>query len=223
MGRCSRWVLFLICVFTLMALPCNVLAARDAGSGKLSDVAAQNREFTEDRVSLQLVSGVLFSPFLVGIFPDTKVRNYAQTNLRLGWMLSSPSQKRSIFRGNFEALFALSSSLIYKGSGNYFTGITALVRYNFVQPGSRIIPYLQAWAGVVYTDAYKDQTQTDIGQAIEFTPQLSVGFRCLVTKEWSVDFEGMYQHTSNAGLADRNRGLNAVGGFIGVTHFFKQP
>ena len=91
---------------------------------------------------------------------------------------------------------------------------------NFVQPGWRFIPYVQGGVGIVYTDAYKDETQQAIGQAIELTPQCSLGLRYLINKNWSLDGEAMFHHISNAGLAKRNRSINAVGGFVGVTYFF---
>jgi hypothetical protein len=60
-----------------------------------------------------------------------------------------------------------------------------------------------------------------IGQAIEFTPQASLGFRSLIHPNWSIDAEAMFRHISNANLAGRNDGINALGGFIGLTYFFK--
>jgi hypothetical protein len=65
-----------------------------------------------------------------------------------------------------------------------------------------------------------ENTARNKGQSIESTPQGSVGFRCLLDKRWSPDFEGIYHHISNAGLDERNAGVNAVGGFIGVSYIF---
>jgi lipid A 3-O-deacylase len=174
--------------------------------------------YTEDRISFQIVSGVLFSPFALA--SRTPVLDYAQTNLRIGWMLNNPKQSESILRGNVEAIVELSNSIIYKGFGNYMVGVTGLIRYNFVQPDSQLIPYIQGGVGVVYTDAYKDYSQNAIGQAIEFTPQVSLGLHYLIDKKWSIDTEAMFHHISNAGQDERNRGINAFGGFIGLTYFF---
>jgi outer membrane protein W len=102
-------------------------------------------------------------------------------------------------------------------------GLTALIRYNFVQPSAKLFPYAQGGVGIVYTDAYKDLSQDAIGQSIEFTPQGSVGIRYLIHPNWSVDAEAMYHHISNANLAGRNDGINAFGGFIGLTYYFPPP
>lgn len=179
--------------------------------------ALEEERFVEDRITVQAVTGALFSP--VGIGPDHPTFNYAQTNLRLGWMLNSPGEDHPL-RGNFEAILELSASGVFNGFGNVLIGPSALVRYNFVQPGWIVVPYIQGGAGIVYTDAYEDRSQRAIGQAIEFTPQASIGARFLVAEDWSVDVEGMFHHISNANLADRNKGINALGGFVGASYYF---
>lgn len=174
--------------------------------------------YTKGRISLQLVSGALFS--ITGFSEGSPALNYAQTNLRLGWMLASPGPGQSALRGNWEGLVEISNSIIFKGPGNYIGGITGLLRYNFVQPDWNLIPYIQGGLGIVYNDVYKDDTQQAIGQAIEFTPQCSIGVHYLIDKNWAVAAEGMFHHISNAGLSKRNRSLNSLGAFIGVTYFF---
>lgn len=208
--------LSLLCTVVVVSLPC--CAEADDVSNSKREAIAQSEIYTEDRISFQIVSGLLFSPFALA--SRTPVLDYAQTNLRIGWILNSPKQSESILRGNVEAIVGLSNSIIYKGFGNYIVGITGLIRYNFVQPHSQLIPYLQGGVGVVYTDAYKDYTQNAIGQSIEFTPQASLGLHYLIDKKWSIDAETMFHHISNAGLSERNRGINSFGGFIGLTYFF---
>jgi lipid A 3-O-deacylase len=206
----------LLFVSAVVIFPCH------ANAGDIEDVhseaATHSAIFTKGRKSLQLVSGVLFSPTVFG--PRTRVFNYAQTNLRIGWMLNSPRTSKSLLRGNVEAIFEITNSIIFKGSGDYMGGITGLIRYNFVQPHTKFFPYVQGGIGVIYNDAYKDHSQNAIGQAIEFTPQFSSGFRYLINENCSIDAEAMFHHISNAGLADRNSGINAFGGFIGLTHFY---
>jgi len=185
-----------------------------------SDIATEpfSGPYTQGGISLQLVSGALFS--LTGFPEGSPEFNYAQTNLRLGWMLTDPGPRQDFLRGNWEGLIELSNSIIFKGPGNYIGGVTGLLRYNFVQPDWHVIPYVQGGVGVVYNDAYKDETQQAIGQAIEFTPQCSLGVRYLVGKNWSVDAEGMFHHISNANMSRRNRSINSLGGFLGVTYSF---
>jgi lipid A 3-O-deacylase len=210
----SYWKTTVLLIVILFLIPYPAL------SQKTSDGKDQPPEeiFTKGRLSLQLVSGVINS--ITKLPKGSPVLGYAQTNVRVGWMAQSPGRSKSFWRGNWEVIGEVSNSFIYKGSGTYIGGVTALLRYNFVQPGWRFIPFVQVGAGIVYNDIYKDETQKAVGQAIEFTPQCSLGLRYLINKNWSVDGEAMFHHISNAGMADRNRSLNALGGFVGVTYFF---
>jgi len=203
-------------VFVAVFLGWYCLARADQESA--NDPGPTGGIYTEGRMSLELVSGALFS--LTGLPEGSPVLNYAQTNLRLGWMLATPGPGASVLRGNWEGLVEVSNSIIFKGPGSYIGGVTGLLRYNFVQPDWDLVPYIQGGVGIVYNDVYKDDTQNAIGQAIEFTPQCSIGVHYLIDKHWALAAEGMFHHISNAGLAKRNRSINSLGGFIGVTYFF---
>lgn len=193
-----------------------------------SDAEAQAQEnssnifsgpFVKNRLSAQLVSGALFGP--VSWVHDHATFNYAQTNLRLGWMATDPEKSKYFGRGNFELFFEFTNSVIFDGSGNYLRGFTLLGRYNLLLSDPKWVPYIQIGAGIILNDAYKDMSQNEIGQRVEFTPQGSIGLRYFISGQWTVDLEAMFHHVSNAGLSDgRNGGTNAVGGFLGVTYFF---
>lgn len=204
--------------FLIVIIPLFFPCSAPAGETSEDKPRSFTDTYTKGRLSLQLVSGVLNS--LTKLPEESPVFGYAQTNLRLGWMISSPSPSNSFWRGNWELIGELTNSIIYKGFGNYIGGVTALLRYNFVQPGWNFVPFIHAGVGIVYTDAYKEKSQRAIGQAIEFTPQCSVGFSYLINRNWSLDAEAMFYHISNAGMDKRNRSINAVGGLVGVTYFF---
>lgn len=187
-------------------------------SGSEEDFNRQKEFITKGKVEIQWVSGPLFSSAIFG--SGTPTTNAWQNGIRLGWILNNPRQEVSLLRGSFEALIQVSQASIYQGPGSYWAGLAALIRYNFAAPGSKWIPYIQAGAGLVLNDAYKDHSQDAIGQAIEFTPQASLGIRYFFKEKWSVDLEGIFHHISNAGLADRNVGLNSFGGFIGISYLF---
>lgn len=207
------WIVAFLMILTFSADADDAAVLNDAD-------AIDSGIYSEGRISLQIISGGLFSP--LAIAEQTPVLNYVQFNVRVGWMINDPSESKSLLRGNFETMFELSNSIISKGFGDYIGGFTGLMRYNFVQPDSNLIPYIQAGAGIVYTDAYRDHSQDAIGQAIEFTLQGSLGLHYLIKKNWSIDAEAVFHHISNAGMSDRNIGINATGGFIGITCFFER-
>ena len=205
-----------LCLFLFFACLCPYEEAQ--GQEKSTD--SLSGPFVKDRLSAQVVTGALFSP--TTWTNDHATFRYAQTNLRFGWMASEPRESKYFGRGNVELLFELTNSIIFEGWGNYLRGFTFLARYNFLLPNPKWRPYIQIGAGVVVNDAYEDTSQDEIGQLVEFTPQGSVGLRYFIDREWTLDVEAMFHHISNAGLSERNRGINALGGFLGVTYFFDE-
>lgn len=187
-----------------------------AGTNKES-VPEAGSPFDAGRHELQIGTGVFIS------FQTTsKIRpqiNDAGGNLRLGWMLSTPTGE-GFWRGNTEFLFAAQGSGVWKGPGSVLAGGSLILRRNFVQPGSRWVPYAQLEAGALYNDGYRDRGQHALGEAFEFQIGGGVGVRYLWNDVWAVFVEADFRHISNAGLANRNTGSNAVGGFFGVSRFF---
>jgi hypothetical protein len=51
------------------------------------------------------------------------------------------------------------------------------------------------------------------------TGQFGVGVRVFVTKCCSIDLEGGLQHLSNNNMDDRDEGISAVGGMLGLSYF----
>jgi hypothetical protein len=204
---------FLLGFFVCIDPFCRALA----GNGPGGPVPG-GQIYTEDRVSFQVLGGSLFSSDSIG--PDAPSFNYAQANLRMGWMLNTPGAWRYVPGGNLEVLLELTNSAIYKGPGDYMGGLRTIMRYNLVRPDWSFTPYFQVGLGIIYNDAYKDRTQDAIGKSIEFAPNAGLGCRYLISRKWSIDAEAVYEHISNAGRSHRNDGMNSFGGFIGVTHFF---
>jgi opacity protein-like surface antigen len=120
------------------------------------------------------------------------------------------------FRGNFELIGDAFGSAIFVGPGDYIVGMTIWGRYNFVQPDWRIVPYVQAGAGLTVTDIDRQI----VGQAFNFNLDLAIGARYLITEKWALMLEYRYQHISNANSAEHNFGINANGPILGVSYLF---
>lgn len=241
-GKFERDLRILVRALTLFTVLFTFLPLGQAGDGDLSVPGsdaklAVNSEsksvdsadlathiFVEDRITLEFMTGAMFSPS--GIGPVVPVYNYQQNNVRLGWMLDSPDSwgpQAGIddpLRGNFEAILEATGSYVWYSFGTYMVGITGLVRYNFVQPNWMVVPYIQGGAGVIYTNARNWSDQDAIGANVEFTPQFAGGLQFLLEKNWTFNIEGAFQHISNANTSARNQGVNAYGGFVGFTYVF---
>lgn len=206
-------------VSALLLLLCLVSGPLQ-GFAQISPSSAVTDYVLRDRFSVQVVAGALFSPV---IQPESRPDlNYVQTNIRFIWGMDPDRTVRKLdWKGSLDCILELTNSFIFEGAGNVISGVTGLLRYNFHSRAEKWFPYIQAGVGFVYTDAYKDRSQDLIGQAVEFNPQMSLGLRYRIHRAWTLDCEAMFHHISNAGLSERNVGVNALGGFIGVTRFFK--
>ena len=168
--------------------------------------------------SVQLMAGYLGSPVL---HPDRADMDYGKVDLRLCWFSGPNKTARWLgLEGPFEFILGLTYASIVDGPGNYFAGMNVLIRYYFFAEKRRFMPYFQLGAGIIYNDVYKDKSQDVIGQSVEFTPQGSLGMHYFLNRRWALDAEIIYHHISNAGLDDRNEGVNALGGLVGVTYRF---
>jgi len=160
--------------------------------------------------STQVMVGYVISPVVFGTSsrPDL---NYVMTNVRVEWMR---------FAKNFRMLTEATYSKTTTGPSGYLVGGTFLLRYDF-EPIGKLIPYAQAGAGILYTNLERDYSQDLVGNEIEFNPQASLGLRYAIHKKLSLDVEGMFHHVSNAGLGDRNTGVNGIGCLVGVTYYWE--
>jgi hypothetical protein len=77
--------------------------------------------------------------------------------------------------------------------------------------------------GILFTDADKDHSQRALGNSFNFAPQGAAGARVPLSEDLALDAEFLYQHISNAGLSERNTGINAMGARIGIAWFFGPP
>ncbi len=146
--------------------------------------------------------------------------DFVLNSTRVGIMVYDPCGP-GILRGNLEVLGELFGGAVFHGPGDVATGFTVFFRYNFIQPGARIVPYFQAGAGGVYTDIPEGAASDDaIGQSTNFNLQAIGGLRFLLNPRWSINAEGAYRHISNAGLSDPNYGIDQVGGSLGFGFSF---
>jgi opacity protein-like surface antigen len=145
---------------------------------------------------------------------------YVPLELRLGYEFPRLLLPDTPMQGTFQALFEYDYFAVTRTFGSYFTGPCALFRYNFLQPETRLTPYLQGGAGLLFNDAYRDPSQRLIGRWQEFLLQAGLGVRFALTDRLSLDVEGDFQHISNARLAHRNAGVNNAGVLVGFTYTF---
>jgi lipid A 3-O-deacylase len=143
----------------------------------------------------------------------------AVDSIRLGKMLSNPHGS-GFFAGNYELLGEVFGGSIFQGPGSVELGATLIIRYNFIQPRSRVIPYMQIGGGGIYTDISERDSHGLVSLPVNFNVQGTGGLRFMLNRKCSLLLEAGYRHISNASIKLPNRGVDSVGGDIGFGFFF---
>jgi opacity protein-like surface antigen len=201
-------------LFLSLSIATSALAGSEIGSASGKGVVTPVFDpFAKGATEIETLGGYFHSP----AFDTHRIQlDYAVTDVRYGMILSPTLFDNTLLRGNVEFLADVFGADITKGPGNYLAGASLLFRYNLVQPGSHLVPYIQLGGGGLHSDAAQDHTQRLIGSDFEFTLQADIGLRYLITDRWSLVAEGGFQHISNADTASRNVGVNALGGRLGL-------
>jgi hypothetical protein len=148
--------------------------------------------------------------------PELEDIQFVYVTPRWGVGISDALGDRSWYRGNFELLLEGTFLYLFEPKRGIAGGIAPVVRYNFLT-GSRVIPFLQAGAGVIALDADL-RRQAD---GLNFILQSGVGLHFFLSQSTALTGEWRFHHISNAGIHDRNAGINSSLFMLGVTFFLR--
>src|SRR5450432_1199357 len=148
-----------LCSFWALTFPSQAGVDSSKDASKESPAACSS--FAKGTTEFQAEAGAFFS------FSTSKahrgVIDYQLEVLRLGRMLNDP-HFTGFSRGNSELLLEAFGGPVYHGPGNLLVGGALDYRYNFVQPGSKFVPFFQVGAGGLYNDIYRYQQQRLVGE-----------------------------------------------------------
>jgi lipid A 3-O-deacylase len=147
--------------------------------------------------------------------PELEDIEFLYVTPRWGVGISDPLGE-SWYRGNFELLLEGTFLYMLEPKSGIAGGLAPVVRYNF-WTGTRIIPFLQAGAGVIALDADL-RRQAD---GLNFILQSGLGLHIFLSPSTAVTGEWRFHHISNAGIHDRNAGINSSLFMLGLTFFLK--
>lgn len=105
-----------------------------------------------------------------------------------------------VLRGYTEFFFRGDYEQIVRGPENHYEGIMVGPRYNFVQPGWKIVPYVEGGVGIGFADS--NPTEGGLGQDFNFTFEVGAGAKYNICNDFFVRLGVEYQHVSNAGLSE---------------------
>ena len=167
--------------------------------------------------SLETGSGLLISDIRTDNKGYTLVPAELTASLKLD-DVSLDKELGGILRGYTEFVFRGYGMAVKNGIEDRFVGMNYGPRYNFVQPGWDLIPYVEGNVGFGFTDSrgYTDPVKGQQGQGQDFCFNFGIGlgFRYDISPSWFMRVAGNYTHFSNAGLSEpgrKNRSIDAAG------------
>jgi opacity protein-like surface antigen len=176
---------------------------------------------TEKNWTVELTSGVGFSNVRSGqpnqaytlipinLTASLKLDDVSLDNFLGGWL-----------RGYSEFYFSGEYQEIVRGPEHHVEGLMVGPRYNFVQPGWKIIPYVEGGVGIAFADS--NPAGGGLGQDFNFTFSAGAGAKYLISDDWFVRLGVEYQHYSNAGLSEPvpNHPIDELGPKFSVGYAF---
>ena len=198
--------LCLICVVLLACL-------KAFGGIEQPQVATVTEELNPQRFEFALESGYLFG----AINPPADYQILTEfLTARIRW---GAIQGDNWLRGYNQFYFSAMAEPILQGIENHYFGFNLGMRYNFVRPGSRLVPYLSGGVGAGWIDSHPEIPGGQ-GQDFTFNILSAAGISYSVNNHWKVNVGALYQHLSNGGQTDPNPSLNLFGPQVGLNYSF---
>jgi lipid A 3-O-deacylase len=197
------------CIACAIVLVCS----QTFGGTEQQHTEALTDTLNPQRFELAVESGYLFGAFNPPA--DYQIGTEFLT-ARIRWGVV---QQDTLLRGYNQFYVSAIAEPIFRGIENRYFGINLGMRYNFVRPGSRFVPYFSGGLGLGWIDS---QSQVFGGQGQDFTFNIlsAAGISYLVDDHWKISVGALYQHLSNGGQTDPNPSLNLFGPQVGLSCSF---
>jgi hypothetical protein len=121
------------------------------------------------------------------------------------------------YRGAFETGFESWFQYYFEPDGAAAGGAKLAFRYNFLGLTGRLVPYVEALAGVGGTSLRVKEIRSDL----TFVLEVGVGLQYFVTKGMAVHGGYRFHHLSNGNTGSPNRGIEADSGVVGLSWYFR--
>ncbi|PYK07396.1 MAG: hypothetical protein DME66_01415 [Verrucomicrobia bacterium] len=158
------------------------------------------------------------SAYLLGVFgnPNSYEIGAEFLTARVRW---GSVDADSWLRGYNQFCVSAIAEPIFRGIENHYFGLNFGGRYNFVQPGRRLNPYISGGLGLGWIDSHPNIPGAQ-GQDFTFNILTAAGISYRLNNHWKLDAGILYQHLSNGGQTDPNPSLNLLGPQVGLNYSF---
>lgn len=212
MRKMNTLGLFAGCTAAIIVLSVSrVMAGTDAKDMK--EIAAPTCACSEKDWTIELGSGAMWSNVRSG--QPNQAYTIVPVNLTASLKLDDVSLDNFLggwLRGNSEFFFRGDYLAIVHGPENHYEGIMVGPRYNFVQPGWALVPFVEGGVGFGFADS--NPAAGGLGQDFNFSFEAAVGAKYNISDDFFVRLACEYQHVSNAGLSEPtnpNHPIDALG------------
>jgi opacity protein-like surface antigen len=212
----------LACMALVAVLPRATAGTEMAPAIDTKCMTCTDKCCSEKDWTIELSSGVGFSNVRSGL--PNQAYTIVPISLTASLKLDDVSLDNvawGVLRGYSEFYFAGQYEQIVHGPENHYEGIMVGPRYNFVQPGWKIIPYVEGGVGIGFADS-KPQL-AGLGEDFNFTFSAGAGAKYNICDDFYVRVGVEYQHVSNAGLSEPtnpNHPIDELGPKIGFGYSF---
>ena len=197
--------------FTVCAIA--LVYSQTFGGTEQQRTEATTEVLNPHRFELAVESGYLFG----AINPPTGYEIGAEfLTARVRWGVV---QRDIWLRGYNQFYISAVAEPIFRGIENHYFGLNLGMRYNFVRPGCRFVPYVSGGLGLGWIDSHPEVPGGQ-GQDFTFNILSAAGISYLVDDHWKISVGALYQHLSNGGQTDPNPSLNLFGPQAGVSYSF---
>ena len=200
-------------LFAFAAFALLLSSTQALGGVEQSRVVTATEEFNPERFELAFETAYLFG----AINPPTDYQiGAAFLTGRIRWGVV---RSDSWLRGYHQFYISAIAEPIFSGIENHYFGFNLGMRYNFVQRGSRFVPYISGGVGAGWIDSHPEIPGGQ-GQDFTFNILSAAGISYKVNDHWKVDVGALYQHLSNGGQTDPNPSLNLFGPQMALSYSF---
>jgi lipid A 3-O-deacylase len=201
-------------IFRIALLAIALLAASAIFGGTAeSQVQAVASELNPQRFEVAIESGYLLGAINA---PAGYEIGAEFLTARVRWGVVS---RDSWLRGYNQFYVSAMAEPIFRGIENHYFGVNFGMRYNFVRPGSRLVPYVSGGLGLGWIDSHPNIPGGQ-GQDFTFNVLSAAGLSYDVSDHWKINVGALYQHLSNGGQTDPNPSVNLFGPQLGLTYSF---
>lgn len=171
-----------------------------------------------DVVKKGTIEAGLVSGYLQGekVFDSTSAnRSAAYVLPRIGMVLTDELGSGSL-AGNVELLIEPLYARYFEPFSATAAGGSLVAKYNFLAFG-RWMPFFDVGAGMLWTDLAPRITEQ--GTPFNFILEAGPGVQYFATHHLALTLGGRFHHISNAGIGERNFGLNGILMYVGFSYF----